>query len=492
MGSQFNPRPILDAIYEEHSHARILFITPEAVASISDDNAAIKAVLEKLCVVNHIVQTDALNFPNFTIYDLCVLGSESDIGWTDTNLADIKTVPRLPILCFDKVAAIYLKMGVDGGDATTKTTIDVSAKIEASLLGIGSQYKNITGLDAGVSTVSTSATYHTLDMSHANLTEVVYATADIDVDTGNGGTPQSDVVIGFLPSVLEDSSIGLDTNGAELPATLAFYGAGYEAAKLTTLGLAVIYLACHILIHAQKKPVEIAGTIANLRRLIIGNMGSQFGNATPLVEWIVGQNTAGTKLPAGKSLVDLIDVIDGIVDTITGRVTGNVALASVLEDAMQKVSSSYNQDTDSLEALSEAIAAIATDGVPTSTDWKGSFSWVTASYTTNEQDISTLFSEKLDKVVRRKYSVKLDLTAVEADGSFDELYLAVKEEIDGSNYRAIDRKTVTKAQIAATAEPGIVIDIPATSENIQITMQMKTALAGDATIYYAVVKEHLE
>jgi len=221
-------------------------------------------------------------------------------------------------------------------------------------------------------------------------------------------------------------------------------------------------------------------------------MGSQFGNATPLVEWIVGQNTAGTKLPAGKSLVDLIDVIDGIVDTITGRVTGNVALASVLEDAMQKVSSSYNQDTDSLEALSEAIAAIATDGVPTSTDWKGSFSWVTASYTTNEQDISTLFSEKLDKVVRRKYSVKLDLTAVEADGSFDELYLAVKEEIDGSNYRAIDRKTVTKAQIAATAEPGIVIDIPATSENIQITMQMKTALAGDATIYYAVVKEHLE
>jgi len=227
MGSQFNPRPILDAIYEEHSHARILFITPEAVASISDDNAAIKAVLEKLCVVNHIVQTDALNFPNFTIYDLCVLGSESDIGWTDTNLADIKTVPRLPILCFDKVAAIYLKMGVDGGDATTKTTIDVSAKIEASLLGIGSQYKNITGLDAGVSTVSTSATYHTLDMSHANLTEVVYATADIDVDTGNGGTPQSDVVIGFLPSVLEDSSIGLDTNGAELPATLAFYGAGY-------------------------------------------------------------------------------------------------------------------------------------------------------------------------------------------------------------------------------------------------------------------------
>ncbi|MBA7645257.1 hypothetical protein ES703_53012 [subsurface metagenome] len=64
--------------------------------------------------------------------------------------------------------------------------------------------------------------------------------------------------------------------------------------------------------------------------------------------------------------------------------------------------------------------------------------------------------------------------------------------MDGTNYRAIDRKTITKAQIAATAEPGIPIEIPATSENVQITMQMSVSLAGDATIYYSVVKEHLE
>ncbi|GAI80481.1 unnamed protein product, partial [marine sediment metagenome] len=129
------------------------------------------------------------------------------------------------------------------------------------------------------------------------------------------------------------------------------------------------------------------------------------------------------------------------------------------------------------------------DPIPLTSDWKGSFDWDTSAYTTNEQDISALFSTNLALTTRRKYSVKLDLTNVEADGSFDELYLAVKEKINPALYVAIDRKTIKKADIAATAEPGIPIEIPATSENVQITMQMKTALAGDATIYYAVVKE---
>lgn len=132
------------------------------------------------------------------------------------------------------------------------------------------------------------------------------------------------------------------------------------------------------------------------------------------------------------------------------------------------------------------------DPVLESSDWKGNFNWDTSAYTTVEQDISALFSTNLALTTRRKYSVKLDLTAVEADASFVSLYLRVKEKIDGTNYRAIDNKTVLKADLAAVAEPAIIIDIPATSENIQITMQMSTALAGDATIHYAVVKEHLE
>ncbi|MBA7609783.1 hypothetical protein ES703_16977 [subsurface metagenome] len=132
------------------------------------------------------------------------------------------------------------------------------------------------------------------------------------------------------------------------------------------------------------------------------------------------------------------------------------------------------------------------DPVLESSDWKGSFNWDTSAWTTLLVDISAQFSTNLALTVRREYSVKLDLINVEEDGSFDELYLSVQEKIDGVNYRAIDRKTITKAQIAANAEPGIPIIIPATSENVRITMQMKTALAGDATIYYSVVRKHLE
>ena len=261
---------------------------------------------------------------------------------------------------------------------------------------------------------------------------------------------------------------------------------------------------------------------------------------------------------------------DAVIAAIPAMVgTDNAALASVLEDAMQKASPNYNQDTDSLEALRELLDTIAgdvanvdgssipamvgtnnaateakqntmqtaIDAIPTAseiqtemeadgaslldtirdelangsdgltalktaidaisagythTDWKGSFNWDTSVNTTSETDISTLFSTDLAIATRRKYSVKLDLTTVEADGSFVSCYIAVKEKIDGTNYRAIDRKLVEKADISAVAEPGIIIDIPATSENIQITMQMTTATAGDCTIYYAVVLEALE
>ena len=146
-----------------------------------------------------------------------------------------------------------------------------------------------------------------------------------------------------------------------------------------------------------------------------------------------------------------------------------------------------------LTADSTADGGVAwADPIPKATDWKGSFNWDTSEFTTVETDISALFSANLAEDTRRKYSVKLDLTAVAVDGSFTELYIAVKEKIDGTNYRAIDRKTVTKAGLAATAEPGIPIDIPATSENVQITIQMAVALASDRLIYYSVVKEHLE
>lgn len=137
-------------------------------------------------------------------------------------------------------------------------------------------------------------------------------------------------------------------------------------------------------------------------------------------------------------------------------------------------------------------ALVFADPIPLATAWKGSFNWDTSVYTDAEIDISALFSTDLALTTRRKYTVYLDLTNVEADASFVSLYLAVKTKIDGTNYRAIDRKTILKADIGVAAEPGIIISISAVAENIQITMWMSTALGADVTIYYAVVKEHLE
>jgi len=181
----------------------------------------------------------------------------------------------------------------------------------------------------------------------------------------------------------------------------------------------------------------------------------------------------------------LQEAIAAIPTTMVG--TDGASLAASWTAALATALGSYTAAKAAF--LDEAISA---PKAIKATDWRGSFTWDTAAYTTVEQDISALFSTTLAIAVRRKYAVKIDLTNVEADGSFVSLYLAVKEKTDGANYRTIDRKTVLAADIADTAEPGIIIVIPPTTENIQITMQMTVALAGDAAILYAVVREDLE
>jgi len=182
--------------------------------------------------------------------------------------------------------------------------------------------------------------------------------------------------------------------------------------------------------------------------------------------------------------------LDLLIDAIKAK-TDTIVASGALEATLAAIKGG-GWATETLVAIKAAIDALSGGGVPTATDWKGSFNWDTSEYTNTEIDISALFSTTLALTTRRKYSVYLDLTNVAADASFVSLYLAVKTKIDGTNYRAIDRKTVLDADIGTTAEPGIIISIPAVAENVQITLQMSTALGADATIYYAVVKEHLE
>jgi len=245
----------------------------------------------------------------------------------------------------------------------------------------------------------------------------------------------------------------------------------------------------------------------------LASISAKIGNIARSLDVVIGarwdsSGDLGTDIAQLLTYTDILDdatnglaAIKAEVEGLGGvamRGTDSAALASSWTGALATALGNYTAAlATALSAYTAAKAAFLDEAVSTpkgilSTDWKGNFNWDTSAYTTVEQDISALFSTALALATRRKYTVKLDLTNVEADGDFVSLYLAVKEKIDGTNYRAIDRKTVLLADIAATAEPGIIIEIPATSENIQITMQMTTALAGDATIYYAVVKEHLE
>ena len=134
---------------------------------------------------------------------------------------------------------------------------------------------------------------------------------------------------------------------------------------------------------------------------------------------------------------------------------------------------------------------VAGDPIPKASDESGNFTYTTA-YGTAEQDISALFTTALTGTTRRKYMVYLDLTNFEVDGNFANLYVAVKAKVDGTNYRAIDRKTIAKADIAALAEPGVVIMIPSVAQDVQITFQMSATLASNRVIYYHYVKEFLE
>ncbi len=225
--------------------------------------------------------------------------------------------------------------------------------------------------------------------------------------------------------------------------------------------------------------------------------------AGAIVSGKIGALAVGTPHIAALAIASGKVASGGLSPLSSGKIwagyTGNIAreeskpTGAVTFLALTDTPGDYSGNVNKVVAVNVAENAVEfADPIPKTTDWKGSFNWDTSAYTTVEQDISALFSTNLALTTRRKYSVKLDLTNVGADASFVELYLAVKEKIDGTNYRAIDRKPILKADIAASAEPGIPIDIPATSENIQITMQMSVALAEDATIYYAVVKEPLE
>lgn len=243
-----------------HMIRRILFVCPETLSAGEPNtahNIAIKAELDKMGLVQTITQGDALTYPDYESITLTVLGSPlAGTAWTTTNLAHIKAIFGLPIVCVDALTAVYLKMGADGGNAADKTVLNAIANIEASILGIGQD--DTTGLATGANTVADSGvTFSTLDMSHENITEVWYAYESVNANT--------DVLLGEIRKTMPDGTAGVDLDGAEVPGTLAFYGCAYSMDGLNILGKAVFHLLVEKLLHSST---------AGLAVLLSGNVGN--------------------------------------------------------------------------------------------------------------------------------------------------------------------------------------------------------------------------
>lgn len=303
----FSESGLMQYAHGRHDTTYILFIIPEAVGVINAHNTAIQTHLEKFGRVYTITQSDALDYPDYGSYTICVLGTDNGTAWVTANLANIKVVPSLPVICCDSSSAAYLEIGTDGGDAVNKTVLNAIANIEASFLGMGAH--GCVGLAVGANTIADAGTtFNTLDMSDADLTETWYGYESVNANT--------DVILGMVRRIQPDASIGIDEEGAEVEKTIAYYGPAYSYNALNSLGQDVLCNLVLMLIHSRTigQAVTLAGDIGNVETKLFGNMTTKFSTATPLAKFIAGTNVGlGDPMPNSKALYNILgtNYIDG-------------------------------------------------------------------------------------------------------------------------------------------------------------------------------------
>ena len=294
--AQFSEKTIAGLVFGQHSDVNILFVIPEAVGSINSHNTAIQTELKKHGHVDTIVQTDALTYPDFAQYNMIITGTDNGTAWTVSNLNHVKEFEGT-VLCCDSTAAQQLLMGTDGGDAASKTVLVAVSQIKGNDLGIG--HGSDVGLAAGNNTVSSSTTFNTLDMSDADITETFYGT-----ETSADNT---DVLLAVIYKRQPDGTRGILNDALEATGTRWYYGCAYSANDLNTLGIAVLGLITHMAAQASAAgaALEISGDVGDLETKIFGNQANEFNNGNPMVEYLTGRNSSGTKLPVGISLFDV-------------------------------------------------------------------------------------------------------------------------------------------------------------------------------------------
>lgn len=171
------------------------------------------------------------------------------------------------------------------------------------------------------------------------------------------------------------------------------------------------------------------------------------------------------------------DSDDDVPRRIFSDLTGRWTLAQAHRGADGKIMVFKGPAADPVEG----------DPIPKATDESGSFSYTTG-YGTTETDISALFTTALTGTTRRKYSVWLDIYNIQQDtANWTKLTVRVKIKVDGTNYRTVDSKDIAK-----TDNPGVMVEIPAVAQDVQITFQLDVGLNANQTVYYHYCKEFLE
>ena len=350
LSHDFSEAGLMQYAHGKHLTTYILFVIPEAVGSISAHNTAITASLEKLGRVLTITQADALSYPDFNTYTLCVLGSNNGTAWTTSNLAHIKELTDMPVVCCDSVSAAYLEMGTANANVTTTKALFGVANIEGSIVGMGLHDR--TGLAVGTQDIAdANTTFASLNMSDGDITEVYYG-----YETSNDN---AHVLLGKIRFIQPDGTIGVDEEGEEIPGSRYFYGPAYSFNALNTLGQEALEILVLGLIHSKTigHSIAISGEIRSLEKVLFGNLKNTFSNSYPLAKYIgTGGVGLGRALPNSTSLVDIIGDYTGpyngaaqddnvkasldLLHTYAGdKSVGKLQIASTTEDLNQGAAS---------------------------------------------------------------------------------------------------------------------------------------------------------
>jgi len=471
----FTEYSVMGMFERQHSESYILFIIPEAVGSINTHNTAIQTQLAKLGEVLTITQADALTYPDFESITMAVTGTNNGTGWTVGNLANLKTMPGIPVLCCDATAAAYFEIGTDGGAAGAKTDINGVANIEGSLLGIG--YHGLTGIDAGANTIASSTTFDTLDMSDADLTETWLAYESVNANT--------DVTIGFVNRIQVDGTIGIDEAAAEVTKTYAFYGPAYSANDLNALGAGIIVMIGAILIHSKTIGISVAisGDIGNLQQKLFGNMFGQHSASSPLSAFISGNSGGlGTEMPNNVSLYDVLQYLTNVADGGTNPYPDSVVQESIFAYIMSKsadpVTTSYDNTTDSLEAISDKLGV----GVGTKQIVEVS---ITAALNAGVTTVATVANQAClikSIVVHADTAAHADMTSCAVKGgaaqvvTFISAATAIEANLDAEN-KQVSWSGAVRLPTSAT----VIIDLQGTGANnadLTVTIEYEACVAG--------------